>query len=161
MQAVLLMHALEEREGIELEYLPFPPNVPGPLRLLQRPRFIRTVFNSLAFLTTLLTRIWKVDVIHTFTASHFAFLLAPAPTLAVARLLGKKSILHYHDGRAEAHLRDWKSTRRLIRIADVVGLFKNLESPEVTDNLALFDFDGDGVIGFGDVIRLFEQLLVA
>jgi len=114
------MGALEEQEGIELEFLAFPPLVPGPLRLLQRLRFIRTVFNSVAFLTMLLVRIRKVDVIHAFTASHFAFLWAPAPALVVARLFGKKSVLNYRDGRAEGHLRDWKSARRLIGIADVL-----------------------------------------
>jgi glycosyltransferase involved in cell wall biosynthesis len=119
-QALRLRRALARENGVEVTYLPFPPEVPAPLKPLQRPRYVRTIFNSLAFQAKLLARLRKVDAVHVFTPSFFAFMWAPAPTLALARLFGRKSVLNYRDGRAEDHLREWKSARRLIALADVV-----------------------------------------
>jgi glycosyltransferase involved in cell wall biosynthesis len=119
-QAARLRQALARQAGVELSYLPFPPAVPRPLKLLQRLRFVRTIFNTLAFQALLLARIRKVDAVHVFTPSFFAFMWAPAPTLAVARLFGRKSVLNYRDGRAEDHLRGWRSARPLIGLADAV-----------------------------------------
>jgi len=108
-QAARLIHALEKREGIEVSFLPSPPHLPALLRPLQRLRYIRTALNAIAFQATLLARIRKVQVIHVLTPSYFAFMWVPAPSLAMARLFGRKSVLNYRDGRAEGHLRDWKS----------------------------------------------------
>jgi len=119
-QAARLRQLLEHEEGIELSYLPFPPVVPGPLRPLQKPRYVRTAFNAVAFQVALWRRIRRVDAIHVFTPSFTAFLLAPAPALATARLFGRRSVLNYRDGRAEDHLRDWRSAKPLIGLADAV-----------------------------------------
>jgi glycosyltransferase involved in cell wall biosynthesis len=54
-----------------------------------------------------LARLATVDVAHIFSASYASFLLAPAPAMAVARLLSKRVVLHYHSGEADDHLAHW------------------------------------------------------
>ena len=119
-QAGRLLRAFNGLEGIEISFLPSPPRVPAPLRPLQKLRYIRTAFNAIVFQVTLLARIRGTDVIHVFTPSYFAFLWVPAPSLVMAWLFGKKSVLNYHDGRAESHLRDWKTAKPLIGLADAL-----------------------------------------
>lgn len=43
--------------------------------------------------------------------------------------------------------------------SDVVLLFRNLESPEVLDNVADFDFNGNGLLDMADLIALFEMVI--
>ena len=46
----------------------------------------------------------KYDVVHTFSASYFSFVLAPTPAILIAKLYGKKVLLNYHSGEADDHL---------------------------------------------------------
>jgi len=117
-QADRLLDALEAQEGIDVDYLPSPPTLPLVLRPLQRLRFLRTAVNAIAMQAKLLARIRRVAVVHVFTAAHSAFLWVPLPALVAARLWGRKSVLNYRDGRAEDHLRDWRSARVLLGLAD-------------------------------------------
>jgi glycosyltransferase involved in cell wall biosynthesis len=64
--------------------------------------------------------IGRADVLHIFTPGYFSFYLAPAPALLLARLLGKQTILNYHDGRADDHLTHWPLARRLMRLAGAI-----------------------------------------
>jgi len=67
----------------------------------------------------LLLRHWKhADVAHIFSASYWSFLIAPAPALWIARLRGKKVIIHYHSGEARNHLRRFRSARAILPKAD-------------------------------------------
>jgi hypothetical protein len=47
------------------------------------------------------------DAGHVFSASYWSFLLAPAPAIVAARMLGKRIVLNYHSGEADDHLTRW------------------------------------------------------
>jgi glycosyltransferase involved in cell wall biosynthesis len=45
--------------------------------------------------------------VHIFSASYWSFLLAPAPAMLAAKILGKRVVLNYHSGEAADHLSRW------------------------------------------------------
>ena len=104
-QAQALVKALR-REGYPIQFLAVNPRFPAPLRWLRRVPYLRTVFNQILYLPSL-AALRYTDVVHIFSASYWSFLLAPAPALLVARLFGKRSVLHYHSGEADDHLSRW------------------------------------------------------
>lgn len=104
-QAQALVRGLRER-GYAVQFLPVNPPFPPGLRWLKRLRYLRTFFNQLLYLPSL-AALRRSDVVHVFSASYWSFLLAPAPALLAARLLGKRTVLHYHSGEADDHLARW------------------------------------------------------
>ncbi|MHB1873044.1 MAG: glycosyltransferase family 4 protein [Steroidobacteraceae bacterium] len=108
------------REGYAVTLLPINSRFPRGLRFLQRYRYVRTVVNHLLFLPSLV-RLRHADVVHIFSASYWSFLLAPAPALCVARLLRKRTLLHYHNGEAQDHLSRWgMRVHPWLRLADEI-----------------------------------------
>ncbi len=81
---------------------------------------MRTLITLVLYLVRLVAHIRRAEVLHIFTPGYFSFYLAPAPALLLARLLGKRTILNYHDGRAEDHLAHWPIARRLMRLAGTI-----------------------------------------
>ena len=79
--------------------------------------YVRTAFNSVRYSASLLRRIPRHNLIHVFSAGYSAFTLIAAPAILLARLLRKKVILHYHDGRALDHLRRSPAARALCGLA--------------------------------------------
>ena len=120
-QAARLMERLEQEPSLRVGFLPINPRLPGPLRQLQKIKYVRTIVTSVAYLLTLLLRVWKYDVIHIFSASYFSFLIAPTPAILIAKLYGRKVLLNYHSGEAEDHLQRWRRTAiPTAELADVV-----------------------------------------
>jgi len=120
-QAARLLDGLKEAPEIEAELLPINPALPGPLRLLQRIKYARTVVNTLATFILLIVRLPRYDIAQVYAASYFSFLLAPAPAVLLAKLYRKRVIMHYHSGEAEDHLSHWYwMAAPVIRMADVV-----------------------------------------
>lgn len=120
-QALRLMEGLSQEPEIEARLLPINPRLPGPLRHLQRIKYVRTVVTSIAYVASLLVRLPRFDVVHVFSASYLSFLLAPAPAILISRLYRKPVLLNYHSGEAEDHLRRWPRTALpIIRLADRV-----------------------------------------
>ncbi|HSN18142.1 MAG TPA: glycosyltransferase family 4 protein [Gammaproteobacteria bacterium] len=104
-QAKALAEGLRE-EGYAVSFLPVNPEFPRGFRWLRRMRYVRTVFNQLFYLPSLI-KLRRSDVVHVFSASYWSFLLAPTPALLVAKLFGKRAVLHYHSGEADDHLSRW------------------------------------------------------
>jgi glycosyltransferase involved in cell wall biosynthesis len=104
-QAQALLERLGQ-EGYAVRLLPVNPAFPPGLRWSRRVRYLRTLINQLLYLPSLVA-LRQVDVVHVFSASYWSFLLAPVPALVMARLFGKRSVLHYHSGEAEDHLSRW------------------------------------------------------
>lgn len=104
-QALSLLNALRA-DGQPVTFLPINPRFPRGLGGLRRLPGVRTVVNQSLYLPGL-ARLATVDVAHIFSASYASFLLAPAPAMAVARLLNKRVVLHYHSGEADDHLAHW------------------------------------------------------
>ncbi|HKZ81730.1 MAG TPA: glycosyltransferase family 4 protein [Pyrinomonadaceae bacterium] len=120
-QADRLLKQLSKISSLEVSLLPVNPHLPGPLRLLQKVKYLRTFVTSLLYLITLFRWVPRYDVIHIFSASYFSFLLAPAPAILVARFYGRKTLLNYRSGEAEDHLRRArKIVLPIIRLVDKI-----------------------------------------
>ena len=118
-QANYLLDHLSREQMFDVSFVAHNPRLPGPLRLLQRIKYVRTIVTSLVYCINLLLKVPKHDVIHVFSASYFSFLLAPTPAILIARLFGKKIILNYRSGEAEDHLRCWPRTSiPIMKLAD-------------------------------------------
>jgi glycosyltransferase involved in cell wall biosynthesis len=120
-QAVRLMTGLAAEPSLEIGFLPHDPQLPGPLGLLQRIKYVRTAVTTALYVLLLLARVPRYDIIHVFSAAYWAYLLSAAPAVLVARLYGKKSVLNYRSGEAEDHLPNWPRTAApTMRLADVI-----------------------------------------
>jgi glycosyltransferase involved in cell wall biosynthesis len=104
-QATAIQNHLKA-EGHQVTRIPIDPKFPSSLSWLRRWPCARTLLNQALYMPSL-RRLREVDVAHAFSASFWSFLLAPTPAIAVARRYGKRVVLHYHSGEAEAHLARW------------------------------------------------------
>ena len=101
--------------------MPHNPRLPEPLRFLQRMKYVRTIMTTLLYWGMLVSRLWKHDVIHIFSASYYSYLLCVVPAILVGKLYGKKILLNYHSGEAEDHLCTWKLTAvPVMRLSDMI-----------------------------------------
>jgi glycosyltransferase involved in cell wall biosynthesis len=122
-QAERLINHLRAEPSLEIGFLPINPRLPGILRKLQAVKYLRTVVTSIWYCASLLRRVPKYDVVHTFSASYFSFVLAPTPAILVAKLFRKKVLLNYHSGEADDHLTRWSRTAiPTIRLADQIAV---------------------------------------
>ncbi|HEX6716702.1 MAG TPA: glycosyltransferase family 4 protein [Pyrinomonadaceae bacterium] len=120
-QANYLLEHLSREPEFEVSFVPHNPSLPGPLKLLQQIKYVRTIVTSLLYCVKLLNQVPKHDIIHVFSASYFSFLLAPTPAILIARWFGKKVILNYRSGEAEDHLRRWPRTAGpIMKLADEI-----------------------------------------
>lgn len=120
-QALRLLQHLESLPELDVALLPVNPRLPGPLRRLQRIKYVRTIVTSVAYVGSLLRNVRRYDVLHVFSASYLSFLLAPLPAMMVGRMFGKRVLLNYHSGAAEDHLTRWRRTAvPAMRIADEI-----------------------------------------
>jgi glycosyltransferase involved in cell wall biosynthesis len=119
-QAGRLLERLRQVAGVEVTLLPINPQLPGVLGGLQKIKYLRTLLTESIYLANLALRIRRCDVVHVFSASYFSFVLAPTPALFFSKLYGKPSVLNYHSGQAEDHLRRWRTAVPALRLADEV-----------------------------------------
>lgn len=120
-QANYLLQHLSEEPNFQVSFVPHNPRLPGPLRLLQSIKYVRTLVTSFVYCINLLIQVPRHDIVHTFSASYLSFLIAPAPAIIIARLFGKKVILNYRSGEAEDHLRTWPRTAApIMRLANEI-----------------------------------------
>lgn len=105
---------------IEVSVLAVNPRLQAPFSVLQRIKYLRTVVNTVVYVCTLFARLWRVDVVHAYSASYWSYLLSPVPAMLVGRLYGKKVILNYHSGEAEDHLARWRSAVPLAKLAHAI-----------------------------------------
>lgn len=120
-QARRLMEGLSTEESLKVGFLSHDPNLPGPFRLLQRIKYVRTALTSLLYWLLLSLRAPRYDVLHIFSASYYSYLLSAAPAILISKLFRKKCILNYRSGEVEDHLQNWRlSARPIMRLADVI-----------------------------------------
>ncbi len=119
-QAARLADRLRAEPSLEIGFLPINPRLPGPLRFLQRIKYVRTLVTSIAYVLSLLARVYKYDVIHVFSASYASFVIAPTPAILIGKLYRRRVLLNYHSGEAEDHLQRWRSAVPTIKLADTV-----------------------------------------
>src|ERR1044071_1025859 len=119
-QAARLLDRLRQEPSLEVDLLPINPRLPGQFAYLQRIKYVRTIVTSIAYVLSLLLRVYKYDVLHVFSASYFSFVLAPTPAILAGKLYRRKILLNYHSGEAEDHFRRWRSAIATLRLADVL-----------------------------------------
>jgi glycosyltransferase involved in cell wall biosynthesis len=119
-QAARLMANLREAPGVEVDFIPVNPRLPGALGAAQRVKYARTLVTQPAYLASLAARLRRCDVVHAFSASYLSFVLAPTPALLVAKAYGKRVIINYRSGEADDHLRRWRTAAPTLRMADEV-----------------------------------------
>ena len=120
-QAERLMIGLASEPSLEIGFIPHNPRAPGFLRRLQSIKYVRTIITTLIYWWLAITRLWRYDVIHVYSASYWSYLLSVVPIVLIGRLYGKKVLLNYHSGEAQDHLANWRLTALpFIRLADAV-----------------------------------------
>ena len=119
-QAKQLIDHLAGDPAVDVTFLPMDPRWPAPFAFLHSVKLVRTLVMVASFVTLLLFKGAKYDVYHVFAAAYYSFMWAPAPTLLIAKLFRKPCVLNYHDGRAEGHLREWRSAVPLVSLADEI-----------------------------------------
>jgi glycosyltransferase involved in cell wall biosynthesis len=119
-QAARLVGQLSKEPRLEISFLPINPRLPGPFAKLQRIKYVRTVVTSIFYITALLLRVRKYDVVHIFSAAYLSFVISQTPAILIAKLFRKKIILNYRSGEAEDHLRRWPSAVATMRLVDLI-----------------------------------------
>lgn len=83
--------------------------------------FLRGWVNLSLFLSRLWPSCIKADAVHVFSHSYLSFFLFTFPAVAAGKVAGKRVIIHYHGGAAEAFLRRWFWLARLaLESADTI-----------------------------------------
>jgi glycosyltransferase involved in cell wall biosynthesis len=141
-QAGRLLDAFRTDEKVELEFIPNDPATP-----FQNVKFLRTIFASIKFWFLLFGKIPKTDVVHIFSSGTTSYIISTLPPLFIAKLFGKKTILHYHTGEAEAHLAHWKLTAKptMKRFDEIV-----VPSQFLVDVFEKFDLKVKAIFNFVD-----------
>ncbi len=118
-QAVRLLTAFSHEPLLATGFIPHNPRLPGPLRKLQQIKYVRTMVTTLHYWLLLLTKVWRYDIVHIFSASYFSYLLSVVPAILISKLYGKRVILNYRSGEAEDHLQHWPlTTKPVMQLAD-------------------------------------------
>ena len=149
-QVTRLLRRLRELDGIEVSFLAVNPRLPGPLRLLQRIKDLRTIATSIVYGLSLLKNIRTSDVVHAFSASYTSYLLAPLPAMLVAKLYGKRIVLNYRSGEASDHLARSSFAVRTMRLADEIVV----PSGYLVEVFAQFGLHARAILNFVDLDNL-------
>ena len=112
-QARSLFDAFQNDDKNELTFIPNNPKNFG-----QKIRFVRTLTTSLTFWVSLFRMLRNVDIVHIFSSGTTSYVISTLPPLLIAKFYGKKTILHYHTGEAETHLKNWRKSVQTMRYFD-------------------------------------------
>ena len=74
---------------------------------LRRVKGLRGLVNLALFLWALARGVPRARIVHVFSNSNLSFFLFTLPTALLARLLGRRLVIHYHGGGADEFLRRW------------------------------------------------------
>jgi glycosyltransferase involved in cell wall biosynthesis len=117
-QADLLVKNWQSDPAVEARLIAIDPLLPAGLRWVERIPALRTLVRQSFYLRDLWRGLKEADIAHLFSASYWSFLIAPVPAWLVARLRGKKVLIHYHSGEARDHLQRFRTARPVLARAD-------------------------------------------
>jgi glycosyltransferase involved in cell wall biosynthesis len=128
-----LLGILEDVAGLDVAFLPINPRPPRPFLWVLSIRGLRTVVTFAQYIVRLAWTIPQHEVLHIFSAGLTSYALWTVPALLIGRLWRKKIILNYHDGQGDQHLREWRTAKPTIALADrlvtpsgfLVDVFRN------------------------------------
>jgi glycosyltransferase involved in cell wall biosynthesis len=151
-QLARLLERLRATPGHAVHFLAVIPRLPRPLGALQSVKNLRTVVTSIAYVTALLRRVPRYDVIHAFSASYYSYILAPLPALIVGKLYRKRTLLNYRSGEADDHLANWRRSAvpTMRRFADVIAV----PSGYLVEVFRQHDLHARSIFNFVDLERL-------
>jgi L-malate glycosyltransferase len=121
-QAESLLRHWQGDPAIEVRFIPIDPLLPRLLAWVERIPFLRTLIREPKYLVSLFRGLRDVEIAHIFSASYWSFVVAPFPAWFIARLMGAKTLIHYHSGEARDHLRRFRSARWVLKDADQLVL---------------------------------------
>lgn len=104
-QAKRLLDAFENDSQVEMSFLPN-----NPETVFQNIKYLRTIFASLKFWWSLLTNIYRFDVVQVFSSATTGYIIATLPPLIISKIYGRKVVLNYHSGELAHHIETWKKT---------------------------------------------------
>jgi L-malate glycosyltransferase len=119
-QADLLASYWQGDSDVQAEFVPIDPPFPRGLRWIEKIPYLRTVIRQPLYVNALWRGLKRANMVHIFSASYWSFLLVSVPAWIVARLQGKKVLLHYHSGEARDHLRRFRSSRPILERMDML-----------------------------------------
>ncbi len=139
-QAKRLLEAFENDEKIEMKFIANDPPTPLP-----NVKFLRTIFSSVSFWRSLFAKIPETKIVHIFSSGTTSYVISTLPPLLAAKIGGKKTILHYHTGEAEEHLKKWKKTAQ-----PTMKMFDEIIVPSqfLVDVFAKFDLRATAIFNF-------------
>jgi glycosyltransferase involved in cell wall biosynthesis len=117
-QANLLLRNWKGDADVKPIFIPIDPVLPRFFSWVERIPFVRTMVRTPFYLAGLWRGMRDVEIAHIFSASYWSFLLAPVPAFIVARMRGKRILIHYHSGEARDHLKNWRTAVPVLRRAD-------------------------------------------
>lgn len=115
-QAELLCRHLAE-EGVRVFRVRTNPPFSGAWRRLERVRGLRGLIRFCRFLSALAATVGRVDVLHVISNSYLSFFLFTAPAVLCGRLFGKRTVVNYHGGSADAFFRAMPPAKMFLRLA--------------------------------------------
>lgn len=137
-------------DGLEVEFQPVD-SIPQCIEFIGKVKYLRTIVNTCFYVSALMFRVWRYDVVQIFSASYWSFLTSPTPAILVSKICGKKVILNYHSGEAEDHLRrSSRLTHWLLRLPDEIVV----PSQFLVDVFSRFNFNASAIANNVD-LRLF------
>jgi L-malate glycosyltransferase len=116
-QADRLLRAFEGHPEVTVRLRAIDPRLPFGLR---RIPYLRTIVSAAFYYASIVPRVLASDVVHAFTSSFWGYTLWVIPAVLLSRITGRKVIVNYRDGRAEHHLRDWRSAVATLKRADAI-----------------------------------------
>ena len=119
-QAARLMEEFVKMPELEIGFLPINPRLPWPFRPLQQIKFVRTLITEPTYVLMMFWKARQYDIVHTFGAGYWSFILSATPAILSGWLWNKKTILNYRDGQAEDHLNKWPLAVTIMRLVSEI-----------------------------------------
>jgi glycosyltransferase involved in cell wall biosynthesis len=116
-QADRLRRAFAHHKDVQLAFRSIDPKLPSVIR---RIPYLRTLLNAPVYYAGLLRDLVRADIVHAFTSSFWGYTLWVIPAIWLSRLFRRRVIVNYRDGRAEMHLRNWRSAVSTLKRADAI-----------------------------------------
>jgi hypothetical protein len=117
-QADLLLRHWKNDPEIDATLIPIDPPLPRAVAWVERIPVLRTLVRQPFYLWELWKGLKNAKIAHIFSASYWSFVIASLPAFCIARLRGKRAIIHYHSGEARDHLRCSSAARMILRRVD-------------------------------------------
>ena len=117
MQANLLLRGWQDDPEVCSSFVA--KNTPLP-EFLEHISYIRTAVRFPFYLSALWKQLRNAEIAHIFSAAGTSFLISTVPAYWIARILGKKTIIHYHSSLAESHLHGSSLARTALQNVDGV-----------------------------------------